>query len=128
MFPRLKVSLRTEYNYTSTANVFPAWDLALAKANAFVSQLNLTEKVTMVTGTLLDVGTGCIGRIRPVERLGFPGLCLLDGPNAVNRAHLVSIFPSGITVAASWDRRLMYDRGLALGQEFKGKGAHVILG
>ncbi|WAO95964.1 Beta-glucosidase [Fusarium falciforme] len=104
------------------------WDKAEDRAAEFVSQLNLTEKVTMVTGTLLDVGTGCIGRIRPVQRLGFPGLCLLDGPNAVNRAHLVSIFPSGISVAASWDRELMYDRGLALGREFKAKGAHVILG
>ncbi|PVH72305.1 glycoside hydrolase family 3 protein [Cadophora sp. DSE1049] len=104
------------------------WDDAQAKAAAFVAQLNTTEKTIMVTGTLLDVGTGCIGRIRPVNRLGFPGLCLLDGPNAVNRAHLVSIFPSGITIAASWDREMMFDRGLALGREFKAKGAHVILG
>ncbi|EPE28271.1 (Trans)glycosidase [Glarea lozoyensis ATCC 20868] len=104
------------------------WNEAESKAHAFVAQLILTEKVTMVTGTLLDVGTGCIGRIRPVSRLGFPGLCLLDGPNAINRAHLVSTFPSGITVAASWDRELMYERGLAMGSEFKAKGAHVILG
>ena len=111
-----------------TADAFAEWDSAAAKAVDFVSQLNLTEKVTMITGTLLDVGTGCIGRIRSIERVGFPGLCLLDGPNAINRAHLVSIFPSGITVAASWDRGLMSNSGLALGREFKAKGAHVILG
>jgi beta-glucosidase len=38
------------------------------------------------------------------------------------------VFASGITVAATWDRRLMYERGLAIGQEFRAKGAHVHLG
>lgn len=124
----LKVSLSPTLETENTNIEVLDWDNAEAKAAAFTSQLNLTEKVSMVTGTLLDVGTGCIGRIKPIERVDFGGLCLLDGPNAVNRAHLVSTFPSGITVAASWDRELMYDRGFALGREFKAKGAHVILG
>ena len=40
----------------------------------------------------------------------------------------VSVFASGITVAATWDRRLMYERGLALGEEFRMKGIQVALG
>jgi beta-glucosidase len=80
----------------------------------------------MVTGTSL---TGsCVGNIAPIERLGFLGICISDGPTAVNRYDLVSVFPAGMTTAASWDRDLMYQRGFYLGAEFKAKGSHVGLG
>ncbi|KAM0189070.1 hypothetical protein ACHAPI_010215 [Fusarium lateritium] len=82
----------------------------------------------MVTGTLGELSGGCVGNISPTERLNFSGLCLQDGPQAINRADLVSIFPSGLTMAAFWDRRAIYTRGKALGAEFRGKGAHVFLG
>ncbi|KAK1994853.1 glycosyl hydrolase family 3 N terminal domain-containing protein [Colletotrichum falcatum] len=105
-----------------------SWDAAVSEATAFVARLNLTEKTRMVTGSLgLEAG-GCIGNIPPVERVGFPGLCLLDGPTALDRADLVSVFPAGLTTAASWDKDLMYLRGRALGDEFRDKGVHVGLG
>ncbi|KAH9232414.1 glycoside hydrolase family 3 protein [Colletotrichum gloeosporioides 23] len=80
----------------------------------------------MITGN--SSAGNCIGVITPIPRLGFQGLCLLDGPAAINRVDLVSIFPSGITAAATFDRDLIYRRGYALGEEFKGKGGHVMLG
>ena len=63
-----------------------------------------------------------------IERLNYNGLCMSDGPAGLSRSDGVSVFASGITVAATWDRRLMYERGLAIGQEFRAKGAHVHLG
>lgn len=91
------------------------------KANAFIARLNLTEKANMVTG-----GDGpCIGNIVPIDRLGFSGICMADGPTAYNRADLVSVFPAGLTAAASWDKDLIYQRALALGSEFRDKGSHV---
>ncbi|KAH7417835.1 beta-glucosidase [Cadophora sp. MPI-SDFR-AT-0126] len=99
-------------------------DVAREKANAFIAQLNLTEKVALVTGA----GGNCIGNIAPIPRLNFSGLCLADGPSGVNRNDLVSVFPAGLTAAASWDKALVYQRGFALGSEFKGKGVHVGLG
>lgn len=51
-----------------------------------------------------------------------------DGPNGVNYNDKVNVFPSGVTVAATWDTELMYHRGLALGAEFRGKGINVMLG
>jgi beta-glucosidase len=74
-----------------------------------------------------DVGF-CIGNIGPIPRLGFKGLCFSDGPNGVNRADLVSVFPSGIAAAAMWDRELLYQRGVAIGKEYREKGVHVMLG
>lgn len=100
------------------------WKSAKSKADAFVAQLNLTEKVAIATGSL---GAPCIGNIEPIDRIGFPGLCYSDGPAAVNRADLVSIFASGISAAASWDRDLIYQRGFAMGNEFRDKGVHVAL-
>ena len=70
----------------------------------------------------------CVGNILAVPRLGFPGLCLQDGPLAIRVADYASVFPAGVSAAASWDRTLMYERGLAMGQEFRGKGTHVMLG
>ncbi|KAF4839873.1 putative beta-glucosidase G [Colletotrichum siamense] len=104
------------------------WDSAASKAAAFTARLNLTEKTRIVTGRIgLEVG-GCIGNIPPIERVGFRGLCLLDGPTALNRADLVSVFPAGLTTAASWDKDLIYKRGKALSEEFRDKGVHVGLG
>lgn len=69
-----------------------------------------------------------LGNLVPIPRLGFKGLCMQDGPAAIRQATFVSVFPAGLTVAATWDRKLMNTRGSFLGTEFKAKGAHVMLG
>jgi len=96
----------------------------LAKAKAFVAQLTADEKADMVTGT----PGPCVGNIVAIPRLGFPGLCLQDGPLAIRVADYASVFPAGVSTAASFDRDLMYGRGVMMGAEFRAKGAHVALG
>lgn len=51
-----------------------------------------------------------------------------DGPLSLRQGDYVSVFPAGLTAAASWDRDLIHTRGVYLGEEFRGKGAHVYLG
>lgn len=87
--------------------------------------MNIEQKASLVTGS---ISGECIGNIDALESVGFPGLCLQDGPLAIRIADLASVFPAGVTVAASWDKELMYARGHALGSEFRDKGAHVMLG
>lgn len=70
----------------------------------------------------------CVGNTVAIPRLGYPGLCLQDGPLAIRQADFASVFPAGVSTAATWDRQLMYGRGAAMGAEFKGKGAHAALG
>ena len=41
---------------------------------------------------------------------------------------LVSGFPAGINVAATFNRNLIQQRGIAIAEEFRVKGAHVYLG
>lgn len=70
----------------------------------------------------------CVGNIPPIPRIGFQGLCMQDGPAAIRVADYASVFPAGVSVASTWDRTLLYQRGLAMGEEFRAKGAHVFLG
>ncbi|EUC27282.1 glycoside hydrolase family 3 protein [Bipolaris zeicola 26-R-13] len=100
------------------------WEAALSKAKTFLSNLNLEEKAQMVTGT----PGPCVGNISPIPRLNFSGLCLQDGPLAIRQAIDASVFPAGLTVAASWDRSLARERGVHMASEFRGKGSHVALG
>ncbi|PSN65799.1 avenacinase [Corynespora cassiicola Philippines] len=100
------------------------WEEALEKARAFVAELTLEEKADMVTGT----PGPCVGNIAPIPRLNFTGLCLQDGPNALRQALYVNVFPSGVTAGASWDRKLVHQQGVLMGEEFRGKGSHVLLG
>lgn len=105
-----------------------AWQQATTKARDFVSQLTLNEKIGLASGGYSQPGLPCVGSVGPIERLGFEGVCFSDGPAGLSRSDGVSVFASGITAGASWDRRLMYERAVAIGQEFRDKGAHVHLG
>lgn len=69
----------------------------------------------------------CVGNIQPIERLGFNGLCLQDGPLSIRYADYASVFSAGVSAACTWDRDILHERGMAMGKEFKGKGAHVAL-
>ncbi|OZJ02438.1 hypothetical protein BZG36_04403, partial [Bifiguratus adelaidae] len=100
------------------------WTSAYTKAQAFVKQLNLTELVSMVTGT----GGPCVGNIAPIPRVNFTGFCLQDGPLAPRVATNVTTGVAGINAAASWDKDLILSRGQYMGQEFKGLGVNMALG
>ncbi|KAK1967638.1 glycoside hydrolase family 3 protein [Colletotrichum sublineola] len=77
---------------------------------------------------LVDRMTRCVGNSGSVPRLGIPQLCLADSATGVRLADNVTVFPAGITTGATFDKDLMYARAVALGKEFRGKGAHVYLG
>ncbi|KAI5852775.1 glycoside hydrolase superfamily [Morchella snyderi] len=104
-----------------------AWADAYEKAYELVSQMTLLEKVNITTGIGWAMGP-CVGNTGPVERLGFPSICLQDGPLGVRFADKNTAWPAGITVGATWDKELMYGRGDGLGAEFREKGVNVILG
>ncbi|KAI9786306.1 MAG: hypothetical protein M1816_008047 [Peltula sp. TS41687] len=64
---------------------------------------------------------------RPAINVGFPSLCLQDGPLGLRFADHITAFPAGITTGATWDRDLMYKRGRALGLEARLKGVNALL-
>ncbi|KAJ3782892.1 beta-D-xylosidase/beta-D-glucosidase [Lentinula aff. detonsa] len=105
------------------ANGGKAWAAAFAKANATAAQMTVEELANITSGV---IGL-CSGETGAVTRLGIPQLCLQDGPIGPRGVHGSSQFPAGVTVAATWDRKLIYARARAMGQEFRDQGVHIAL-
>lgn len=63
-----------------------------------------------------------------IPRLGFPGMCLSNAGNGVGTTDFVNAWPSGVHVAASWNKELTYQRGYSIGGEARIKGVQVLLG
>ena len=80
-----------------------------------------------ITYGITNSSIGCSGNSQGVPRLGFPGFCLQDGPSGVRGGDMVSAYPNGIHLGASWNESLLYDVGKYLGAEFKAKGG-ILLG
>lgn len=72
---------------------------------------------------------GCSGFTGTVERLGFPGICLNDGPSGFRGPDngTSSGFPAQIHIGASWNRTAAYQRAKQMGIEFKAEGVNVAL-
>jgi beta-glucosidase len=100
-----------------------------------LSRMTLEEKATMLSGS------GWM-ESAPIERLGIPAIKMADGPmgvrswagssaitNAANTSKVeTTSFPSGVTMAATWDTDLVQREGQAIGQEVKAWGRDMILG
>ena len=69
-----------------------------------------------------------MGNTGAVPRLGLRAFCLHDSPVGIRGTDYNSVFPSGQTAAATWDRALINKRGYGIGAEAKGKGVTVLLG
>ncbi|KUL85518.1 hypothetical protein ZTR_08081 [Talaromyces verruculosus] len=121
-------------NYTAP-DYYPApnggwdsnWSAAYAKAQKVVSNMTLAEKVNITSGTGYLMGP-CVGQTGSALRFGIPRICLQDGPLGIRNTDNNSAFPAGVTAGATWDKDLMYARGVAIGEEARGKGINVQMG
>ena len=123
-----KESLSVKGNQTASAQNTEA------KINALIGKMTLEEKVTMIHATSSFNSGG-------VPRLGIPELVTSDGPHGVRLEHgrgwddsqvhvfdSATYFPVGICVAATWNPRLGFLQGSALGSESNYRGKDVQLG
>ncbi|PSK37432.1 Beta-glucosidase 1 [Elsinoe australis] len=123
------------YNYGRSPPVYPSpegpgrgpWAESYEKARALVANMTNQEKENVTIG-YTSTTNGCSGNSGPVNRVGFPGLCLNDGPAGVRGTEGVSGFASGVHVGASWNRNLTLQRGRYMGAEYKAKGVTMALG
>ncbi|KAL0943662.1 beta-glucosidase F [Colletotrichum truncatum] len=117
------------------------WADSYDRAKALVDRMTLAEKTNITSGSgifmgcvtdvqkhLLTCFSRCVGNTGSALRVGFPQLCLADSATGVRQADNVTVFPSGITTGATFDKDLIYARGVAIGKEFRGKGANIYLG
>lgn len=103
------------------------------RINQLLSELTLEEKASLCSGK--DFWT-----TQPIERLGVPSIMVTDGPHGlrkqagetdhlgINKSVPTTCFPSGVSLASSWDRDLIESVGRALGVESQSEDVAVILG
>lgn len=93
-----------------------------ARARELVSQMTLDEKIDYLAGETSF-------SLRPVERLGIPRILLADGPQGIrNHAEHSTLFPSGILLAATWNREMAGRYGRSLGDDARARGVGILLG
>jgi beta-glucosidase len=99
------------------------------RAEELLSNLTLKEKVSLLSGkdTWATV---------PIERLGIPSLIMTDGPHGVRTnpmwedrlAAPATSFPTGVSMASSWNPELIERVGVALGKETRALDCDILLG
>ena len=104
-----------------------SWAESYRKAADMVLRMTLPEKVNVTTGIGWSMGLA-VGNTGPAVHVGFPGLSLQDGPLGIRFADNITAFPAGITVGATFNKELMYQRGKAHALEARGKGINILLG
>lgn len=102
------------------------------KNSELIKKMTLEEKVGL-----------CAGKdgwhLKGVERLGIPEIMLTDGPHGLRKANPegkfklensvpATCFPPAVTSACSWNPELMYEMGVAIGEECLQEKVSVILG
>lgn len=103
------------------------------QAKELVSQMTLEEKASLCSGR-------DFWNTKGVDRLGIHSIMVTDGPHGVrkqtdNNDHLgisksipATCFPTASATASSWDRKLMFDMGVALAEECLQERVGVLLG
>lgn len=98
-----------------------------ARVNDLLGRMTQDEKLGFMTGTGFTT--------QPLPRLGVPAMSMVDAGQGVRGGTSgtqgpATQFPSGVTMASSWDPLLVGRIGQAIGEEAlnKGTGAQVLLG
>ncbi|KAF4775276.1 hypothetical protein HER10_EVM0008621 [Colletotrichum scovillei] len=91
-----------------------------------LKQMTLEEKVLLLTGEDL-------WRTNPIPRLGISRIKTSDGPTGVRGGIFVdgvtaASLPSGVSLAATWDKQIINNVSQILIAEAKSKGVDVLLG
>jgi len=93
-----------------------------------LQQLTMKEKCALLSG--LDSW-----RTVPIERLGIQSIVMTDGPHGVRATEQggrmykpATSFPTGVSLAATWDPALIEKVGAALAEETHALGCDILLG
>jgi len=96
---------------------------------SLIKQMTVSEKVALLSGRNAWFTV-------PIERLGIPSAVMTDGPHGVRTGgqgmgRIVSTataYPTGVSMASTWNRGLVEQVGAALAEETRHLGCHILLG
>ena len=91
------------------------------RADALLAKLTLQQKIKLIGGV-----DGMFTYAMP--QIGLPRLKMSDGPVGVRVWGPSIAYAGGIGLAASWDPALARKVGVALGQDARARGVHILLG
>ena len=104
-----------------------------ARAAELVARMSVDEKAALCSGKTF-------WHLEANERLGVPSIMLTDGPHGLRKQstagdHLglnasvpATCFPTASALASSWDRDLLREIGVALGEQCAAEDVAVLLG
>lgn len=75
----------------------------------------------------IHIGQIRLGLSEEMKDLGIPDVFIADGESGVNISWETTAFPSKVSLASTFDRECAYEYGLALGNEAKAGGIHLLL-
>ncbi|MBW6467233.1 MAG: glycoside hydrolase family 3 C-terminal domain-containing protein, partial [Brevefilum sp.] len=105
----------------------------MTKIKDIIAQMTLEEKASLCSGQNFWF-------TKSIERLGIPSIMLTDGPHGlrkqafsddhlgINESVPATCFPTASALAATWNRDLVKQVGVALGEECRQEKVGVILG
>jgi beta-glucosidase len=85
-----------------------------------LSRMTLEEKLDYIGGI-----NGFY--IRAIDRLGVPAIKMSDGPMGSRNDGQTTAYPAGIALAATWDRAMAGNVGVALGRDCRARGVNILL-
>jgi beta-glucosidase len=97
------------------------------RVNDLVSKMTLDEKVAYLGGTGF-VNLEIIGETQPVPRLGIPKFKMTDASLGSKLTSGATLFPSFISLAATFNPELAYEWGKAVAEQAKAEGYRILLG
>ncbi|TQN71493.1 Beta-glucosidase B, partial [Colletotrichum shisoi] len=96
-----------------------------AAARKKLDQLSLEEKVSLLTAA-------DFWRTKSIPSKSIPAVKTSDGPNGARGGIFVggtkaALFPCGVSLAATWNKELLYEVGQHLADEAKARSANILL-
>lgn len=96
---------------------------------SLLKKMTSTEKVAMLSGRNKWYTV-------PIERLGIPSIVMTDGPHGVRTeghgsdriVSTATAYPTGVSMASTWNRDLIERVGIGLAEETRHLGCNILLG
>lgn len=98
-----------------------------------INQMSLEEKASLCSGLNF-------WNTKPIERLNIPSIMMTDGPHGlrkqsagadhlgINESVEATCFPTASALACSFDRDLVKELGMAIGEECQSENVSIVLG
>ncbi len=94
-----------------------------ARVSSLLHKLTLSEKIRLLAGL---PGPPYMFTY-PIPQLGIPAVVMSDGRVGVHDWGADTLFPATVALVATWNKKLCYQEGVAMGRDARARGVDMIL-